>query len=212
MTRRRWVLIALYLTLVAGGLLAGAWVGEATVVELRPSNELQIHAFIMAATSTYVLASAVPFVPGAEIGLGLILALGARIVPLIYLSTVTALTLAYVVGRMVPARATAAAFGWLGLNRARQLVLQIAPLDTSQRVALLVERAPQRLIPLLLRHRYIALALAFNLPGNSLIGGGGGIALAAGMSRLFPVLPYLLTVGLAVAPVPGAILLANALS
>jgi hypothetical protein len=46
------------------------------------------------------------------------------------------------------------------------------------------------------------LALAFNLPGNTLLGGGGGIALAAGMSGLYRPVAYLATVVLAVAPVP----------
>jgi len=53
-----------------------------------------------------------------------------------------------------------------------------------------------------LRHRYLALAVLFNLPGNMLIGGGGGIALIAGMSGLYRSTNYFITVTLAVAPVP----------
>jgi hypothetical protein len=90
----------------------------------------------------------------------------------------------------------------LGLERAQELVLRMAPLGPEARQALLLERARARLLPGLVRHRHLALALAFNLPGNALIGGGGGIALAAGMSGLYPWLHYLLTVALAVAPVP----------
>jgi hypothetical protein len=41
-----------------------------------------------------------------------------------------------------------------------------------------------------------------NLPGNMLVGGGGGIALVAGMTRLFSWPAFLLTVAVAVAPVP----------
>lgn len=33
--------------------------------------------------------------------------------------------------------------------------------------------------------RYVALAVLLNIPGNVVIGGGGGIAFAAGMTRLF---------------------------
>jgi hypothetical protein len=54
----------------------------------------------------------------------------------------------------------------------------------------------------LLRYRYLALALAVNLPGNVILCGGGGIALMAGLSRLFDPLPFLLTILLAVLPVP----------
>ena len=63
------------------------------------------------------------------------------------------------------------------------------------------------MVPVLLRHRYLALGVAFNLPGNTLLGGGGGIALAAGMSGLYPLLAYVAVVAIAVAPVPLLVLL-----
>jgi hypothetical protein len=52
------------------------------------------------------------------------------------------------------------------------------------------------------RFRYVALALLINLPGSSLIGGGGGILLLAGLSGLFLPKATFLTLALAVAPVP----------
>lgn len=48
--------------------------------------------------------------------------------------------------------------------------------------------------------------VGLNLPGNALIGGGGGIALMAGMSRLFSFPLFLLSLTVAVSPVPLAIL------
>ncbi len=204
--RRRWLCLACYAALVLGGALAGRWSMDLVAFDVRPGNEPEVHAMVMTAAVVYILASAVPFVPGAEIGLGLIVILGSRIVLFVYVSMVLALTLAYLVGRLIPPQATAAAFAYLGLRRARELVLRAAPLDPGERVALLIERAPRRIVPFLLRHRYLTLGLAFNLPGNTLVGGGGGIALAAGMSGLYPLLPFLLTVALAVAPVPVLIL------
>jgi hypothetical protein len=207
---RHWrvgLLIAFYLALIVGGALAGHRLTGLVAIDVRPINEPEVHTMIMATTGLYVLASAVPFVPGAEIGLGLILILGPSIVFLVYVGMVLALVLAYLVGRLVPARACAAAFGFFGLERARRLVQQMAPLDTRARLALLSAGAPSRIVPFLLRHRFLALALAFNLPGNTLLGGGGGIALAAGMSGLFPLVAYLATVALAVAPLPLLILL-----
>jgi hypothetical protein len=61
-----------------------------------------------------------------------------------------------------------------------------------------------------LRHRYVALALAVNVPGNSVIGGGGGIMLMAGLSGIFAPLPTLLAIAVAVSPVPLVILLLGA--
>jgi hypothetical protein len=70
----------------------------------------------------------------------------------------------------------------------------------------LTSQAPSRTVPFLIRHRYIALAVLVNLPGNILIGGGGGISLIAGASRLFSLPGFLTTIALAVSPLPLAIL------
>ena len=59
-----------------------------------------------------------------------------------------------------------------------------------------------RLPSFLSKYRYLTIALLFNLPGNYLIGGGGGISLACGISRRFSWKWFLLTVVLAVSPVP----------
>ncbi len=200
--RPRWLLLAVYPALIVGGALVGQQFQDLVAFEVRPINEPEVHRMIMAATGAYILASTLPFVPGAEIGLGIMLILGPRIVLLVYASMVFSLILAYLVGRIVPPRATAATFQFFGLRRARDLALKLAPLDTQARLALLMQRAPRRIVPFLLRHRFVTLALAFNLPGNTLIGGGGGIALAAGMSGIYPLPAYVLTVALAVAPVP----------
>jgi len=208
--RRGLLLLALYATLVVGGLAIGRWLMDLTALDVRPSNEPEIHAMVMVATVTYVIASAVPFVPGAEIGFGLILVLGARIALLVYGSMVVALTLAWLVGRLIPHRATAAALAFFGLHRARDLVLQTAQLDARERLVLMTERAPRRIVPFLLRHRYVALAVALNLPGNTLLGGGGGISLAAGMSGIYPFAAFVTTVAVAVAPVPLFVLVAAA--
>lgn len=206
MTRRRGLLLALYVALIAGGALLGHSLLDLVAIDVRPSNEAQVHAMIVTASAAYILASMIPFVPGAEIGLGLMMMLGSGICFLVYLSTVVALSLAYLIGRLVPARATASAFAFFGLSRARDLVLELEPLGAEQRLELLTARAPRRIIPVLLRHRYLALGVAFNLPGNTLLGGGGGIALAAGMSGLYPLSAYLVIVAIAVAPVPLIVL------
>lgn len=157
---------------------------------------------IVIALAVYAFVTAIPFVPGAEIGLGLLLMLGPEIAVLVYVSTVLALTLAYLVGRAVPAGACAAAFAFFGFRKTRDLVLEMAALDPHARLELLLQRAPKRIVPRLLRHRYLALAVTLNLPGNTLLGGGGGIALMAGLSGLYPMPAYLMTVVIAVVPVP----------
>jgi len=55
---------------------------------------------------------------------------------------------------------------------------------------------------LLLKHLYLTIAVVLNLPGNALIGGGGGIGLMVGMSGVVPFYKYLAIVAIAVLPVP----------
>jgi hypothetical protein len=69
-------------------------------------------------------------------------------------------------------------------------------------LTLVYATAPARVAPFLLDHRYATSAVLLNLPGNALLGGGGGIGLIIGMSRLIPFHKYLLLIAVAVAPVP----------
>ena len=78
--------------------------------------------------------------------------------------------------------------------------------DSDDRLEQLFNRTSNRLLRGLIRSRYLALAVALNIPGNVLIGGGGGIALFAGISRMYSYLGFLITVVIAVAPIPAAVL------
>lgn len=202
----RWLrvagMIAAYAILIYLGQIAGDWALDYLEMDLRPSKQATIHQIVVGTLALYVLLLALPFMPGIEIGLGLIAMLGRDICFLVYLSTVTALVLAYAIGRLVPTRAVVAIFSWLGLTRARDFVVHIAPMNIDERLAFLLSRVPVRFLSSLLRHRYLALAVILNVPGNSFIGGGGGIALAAGMSRVFNFPTFLITVALAVSPFP----------
>jgi hypothetical protein len=57
---------------------------------------------LAAAAAVYVLAMALPFVPGIEIGLALMLLLGEPGIALVYLCTQLALALGYAAGRFLP--------------------------------------------------------------------------------------------------------------
>lgn len=159
----------------------------------------------------YVVAMALPFVPGIEISLALLMIFGPEGVAVVYFSTLAALSLAFLAGRHVPVVWITRLFGWLHQHRAGALVARLAPLAPEERLRLLLDAAPARFIPFLLRHRYLALAVAFNVPGNSLLGGGGGIALAAGLSGLFRLRWYTLMVALAISPIPLMVLLGGKL-
>ena len=197
-------LVCLIVVLIAANLVARHFM-ETLNFPVRPGNEDAVHRTIMISSALYTFLLAVPFVPGAEIGIGLMVMLGPRIALLVYLCTVAGLGLAFLLGRMVPLSVLATVSQDVKLERTSRLLREIEPMSKQQRLALLVDRAPKRFIPLLLRYRYLALAVALNIPGNYLIGGGGGIALFAGVSRLYSVSGYLLTIVLSVAPVPLAV-------
>lgn len=206
---RRLALLVTYAVLLIGGAFVGNELLDVADMEIRPSTEPRIHQMIMSTAVVFAVASAIPFVPGAEIGFALLVLFGHQLAPLVYLSMVAALILAYVAGRLVPLKTVARVFHFFGLRRAHDLALRLSTMVPAEIPALLVQGAPTRVVPWLLRHRYAALVFLFNLPGNSLIGGGGGIAFAAGLSRLCSFSAYALAVLIAVAPVPLFFLLAR---
>lgn len=204
------VRVLVLLGLVIGGTWAAHEIRDALNLQIMPVNERQVHRAIMVGAVAYVGLLALPFVPGAEIGIAMLTAFGAAIAPLVYGATVLAMLLAYGVGRLLPIKALERLLGTLRMRRAAALVGRMAPLDREARLALLLEGAPARVLTLALRHRYVALGLAVNVPGNSVIGGGGGIMMMAGLSGLFAPLQVALTMMIAVSPVPLVVMLLGA--
>lgn len=200
---------AALLALMAGLAWGAHLLRDALNLHVVPSNEQAVHRMIMLGMLAYVVLLALPFVPGAEIGLALLAAFGEPIVPLVYGATIFALMMAFAVGWLVPPVPVARALARLRLRRAAELVARAAALPREARLAMLLDGAPPRVVALALRHRYLALAVSVNLPGNAIVGGGGGILMMAGMSGVFAPLPTFLTLALAVSPVPLAVFLAG---
>lgn len=203
-TARGGVIVAAYLSLIA----AGFWISRA-LHDVVASSESMVLASGMIAVGllAYVVLSAVPFVPGAEIGIGLLMVMGARGALLVYAGMVCALLIAFAAGRFVPIRWIAWLLGAFNLKRAQTLVLKSGEMSYEDRTDFIQTHAPTRWVPFLLRRRYVALALLLNMPGNVVLGGGGGLAFAAGACRLFRTGAFLLTILIAVLPVPLGFLL-----
>ena len=209
----RWLRIAV-VALIYGGLLAGGHWGSGWLIDLVGvdlGTGAQSHDFhvMIAGVAFYAALMAIPFVPGMEISLALLAVFGPKVAMAIYAATVAALTLSCLIGRMLPLSLIATLFGSLGLQRAKGLVQSLQPLSAEQRFEALIEHAPKRVVPVLLKHRYIAIIVALNVPGNAVIGGGGGIALLAGMSGLFTIPRFLASVSLAALPVPLVVILSS---
>jgi hypothetical protein len=209
----RWLRIA-FVGMIFGGLLAGGhwgsgWLIDLVGVDLDDSAQPHDIYVMVGGVVLYAALMAIPFVPGLEISLALLAVFGPKVAIAIYVATVAALALSWLVGRMLPVSLIARLFGSLGLQRAKRLVQSLQPLSAEQRLAVLIEHAPKRIVPLLLKHRYIAIVVVLNLPGNAVIGGGGGITLLAGMSGVFTFPRFLASVSLAALPVPLVVLIAG---
>ena len=192
------------LALILGGQQVVGLVGSWLDISLMPHSEDMLHRSILAGIVVYVVVLALPFVPGAEIGLMLLTVLGGPIAPLVYLATALSLMMSYAVGRLLPQTLLQRGLARLGLVRAARLVARASEKTYEDFQDGLVHSATPKFLRFLFRFRYVALILVINMPGNLILGGGGGIALMAGLSRAFAPLPFLLAVLIAVLPVPLA--------
>ena len=203
--RAKYVRIALVALVIIGvaylANIAGGWISQRLKMEITPENENLVFGATVFAIILYALLISLPFVPGVEIGIGLMLMFGTPMAIPVYISTIIGLSMGFVIGRLILEKIICGCFDFLGMTRISGMLRDLARKPAQERMNTLVERAPTRFIPFLLRHRYVAIAVAFNIPGNSVIGGGGGIAFVAGLSRLFSFPLYLLSVVIGVSPV-----------
>lgn len=201
--------IAIVLALIGGANVAAQWVVDALGVQIWPEYLELVDRAVVLGLAAYVLLMAVPFVPGIEMGLVLMVILGARGVVVVYLATLLALAISFGAGRLFPPEALAGTLRLLGLARAASRIEGLQATPREARLAYLAQGSRSTLLPKLLSHRYLLLAVLLNLPGNVLLGGGGGIAMAAGMSRLFPFPATMALIAVAILPGPVVILLTD---
>jgi len=180
----------------------GSLVLERMNFQLWPEHENIVVTALWISILIYILWMTTPFVPGIELGLALMVMLGTKGVILVYLCTLCSLLLSFVIGRLIPLKAFSRFLGWMHLSKAKNLILQLEPLNSGEKIEFLLKSVPSSILPHLLKHRYLLIAICLNLPGNTLIGGGGGISLIAGMSGLYSLPKYILIVSFAITPIP----------
>ena len=139
-------------------------------------------AVLVAACVVYALLLAIPFVPSVEIGLLIMVLFGVPGALGAYLATCTGLMMAYAIG------------GRLGSGTRRLQQFHRA----GSRLHRLSAHLPAGALPVL------SLVMLLNMPGNTAVGGGGGIAMAYGAGRLLTWRVYLATVGVGTGLLPLA--------
>ena len=204
-------LIRTALRLVAIGLFAWGmtWAYEwihLQVLSLSGIGQSRVVLGVLAlALIGYTVVIAVPFFPGIEIGIALLLMEGAAIAPFVYAATVAGLFGAFLVGHLLPPEALAGTFRDLRLLRTAALLERLKTVPPEARLQSLSARLPGWLARPLVGWRYVTIALLVNLPGTIALGGGGGILMVAGVSGLFSPRLVLLTLFIATLPVPLAV-------
>lgn len=189
--------------------LGASKLADTLEIQVWPSHMEAIDRAVLVSMILYIVLMATPFLPGIEIGLALMVMFGPKGVMITYLCTLVALTMSFALGRIFPARLLVSLLRWLRLGRAAALLERFNATAPAERLEFLAENAHGRSMRVLLNRRYLLLALLFNLPGNVLLGGGGGIAMMAGMSRLYTFPRYLSLISVAILPGPILIMLAK---
>jgi len=163
------------------------------------SSNLSMSMLLLAGFA-YLLVLSIPYVPGIEIGLLIMVLFGPTGVLVAYLATVGGIVLAFAAGRNLPASLTCRWLAHIGLsNLAASPDLVIRKLTVGGNSS---RPWTTKVGSMLLSYRHIALAVCLNLPGNSALGGGGGIGLICGLGRTFNWKEFVGTVIVAVSPVP----------
>ncbi len=147
----------------------------------------------------YALLVMLPFVPGVELGYVIMMAFGLEGIIAVYISTAFSLSLGFLIGYFSRDHTVIAVLK----NKLERQNNSLHNTNIYSNSA--YKKGAQLITYILKRFRsqpYFAVFLLLNLPGNALIGGGGGIALMAGASGQLQPYKYLLTVLLATSIIP----------
>ncbi|TGG93313.1 hypothetical protein E4656_09665 [Natronospirillum operosum] len=140
----------------------------------------------------YALLLAIPFVPGVELGWLIMGVFGQYGLVAAWFSTVCGLSLSYGVARRLRDHR------WLErIHAARERLDQADPASLPP-----LRRLLRWGLCFYQNHPYVFLFVTLNLPGNWVIGGGGGIAALAGLARSTRYRLFLPTVAVATGLVP----------
>lgn len=198
--------LAVLIGLTFGGLAIGRYAQNMLEMQHAARDLMMNSGGFFVVVLIYCLLIAFPFIPGAEMGIAFLVIFGAEVAPVLYIATIAALTLSYSVGRLTPPNTLERFFERIGLRAVARLLRESR--QANNPAALNTFRPLPNWIKGILRFRVLTLAVLINTPGNTLIGGGGGIALTAGSSRFLTFPQFLLAVSIAVAPIPAFVTLA----
>lgn len=123
---------------------------------------------------------------------------GTEVALEVYVSMLAALLFAFFTGRLIPRMFVASILQNLGVRwRFLQIRGHRGHLGKLANLGVGIVR-------LLTFNKFLTLGAALNTPGNSVLGGGGGLALLAGASGQFSFAGFGMVAAIAIAPIPLA--------
>ncbi len=138
------MLLCGYAIILAIGHWGGTWLSGRILPEPGLPLSGEILTMLALSFALYVVLLALPFVPGMEVSLAILAALGGRAAIPIYLATIAALVIAFAAGRLMPMRTLVSVFDYLGLGSARDHVLRLEPMTRQARIETLTSAVPSR--------------------------------------------------------------------
>jgi hypothetical protein len=173
-----WFNVAIKCCLVFLALLYQFTITGADVANLLNENELINTKLILVLGSIiYAILLAVPYFPGIEVGLAIMIIFGTKGVIFAYLATVLGLFVAFLLGGRIKDN--------------RLLNNKLSKIIVSETTHKLSNYAPM-----------LTLIILLNMPGNIVLGGGGGIAMSYGYYKKLSPLKFLFSLIIATSPIP----------
>jgi len=155
--------------------------GKGLVMDWLQARDYPLLWILIVTSSLYALALAVPFLPAVELGWMIMAAFGKPAIFSIWFATPIGLLVAFALGYWMRE------WPWVGRLRGRfqSRVEQATGTGFGDRALRFADRR-------IASHPYWVLVVLINMPGNWLIGGGGGIGILAGASGMYHPLRYFL--------------------
>jgi hypothetical protein len=197
------VLVVLgYIGLMAGGVVLGNWMFSSIRLDAQSASTVSIFWLLVPVFTVYFITSGLPFVPSSEIGFGLLIIFGGEIAPLIVLVSSAGLITSFLVGKYVPKRRLAELLAWFGLEKAPDFLIKLQGMNPQEKLDHMMQGVSKSFARSLMKYRYFGIMALLNIPGNAVIGGGGGIAFMAGVTGLFSAKWFAVSAILGVLPYP----------
>lgn len=171
-------------------------------LDAQSASTVSIFWLLVPVFAVYFVTSGLPFVPSSEIGFGLLIIFGGEIAPMIVLVSSAGLITSFLVGKFVPKRRLAELLAWFGLEKAPDFLIKLQGMSPQEKLDHMMQGVSKKWSIALMRYRYLGIIALLNIPGNAVIGGGGGIAFMAGVTGLFSAKWFALSAILGVMPYP----------